>query len=715
MKVSTVRMAVQAHEQLWWWSRLFYGEWARISALQEIIAPYSLAPNTELNEADEYKVVQIISAASSYPELNLLRKSFPTDLIILYKHFDALGCMDEALFHQLKNTIAEFNRGPLFGVLQDHAIMYSPSMALAARHIEYLQPLYRLILLLHDYTELNPYIFNLLLAHINLTPEMDWWLNDYFFRTFASVGKNNGIDIKVTQLIVAFTRADQAVIDELALFKLQFSRRMQRGISHTVFYRLLYSSVEKVRLYHQVDSSFLKLERALSTWQACLDFDPSRVNSIAIILRHLSDGWDRGDVTRDILKGLDKCLAVPTDFVQLADVLESYDKKIFNIKFILMLRIQHSTLLFSEIVKLLAELHENQCVCSDAELQRIVSLNEKRLNEFLILLKKARDFGVLEPGAIETILASVENRLQKVPVTPIRFFEHEIGDELSTESASYYYVDPNFNLPQSEDSLVGGYGVVGKVLKAGSHPSQFFAAKLMNVDKHGINQSRIMAKREVRYNNFLGRDSHYCANLGEVYVLMPWYDGIELDHVSDEVLSGIPVDVRLLMLIDMLEDLKKLHQRHRAHGDIKTQNIIFDVQTKKLHLIDLNSAHREMSKKSYPFTPSFIDKDRKHDNNQMTDDIYTLSTVFEKMFPELSNNSENPAIIGIGNFIADLMECTAEKRAVIGEVIEFMQYLHAEYAKLSKEDVLLKLESVTYQSKLTLEDVLGGRTQLSMR
>ena len=501
MKVADVRKAVQAYHQLWWWSRLYYGEWARMKALAEIIALYSHAPNIELTAADEYKVIRLIATDSVFPALNNLQNTIPFDLRVVVPQLEFFGESAPTRFSRLKMHFLELPE-PIFAILNRHSMMTPPLMALIIQHADNLHPLYRLMCLLQRYNEFNIETFKLLFVRANALPLIDWWLNHYFSGNFSITSQVGGNRYTVTHLLIAFTRADADVIDELALYHAQIGSRARRVISHELFYQFLYRTVSVIRLHRKNDELFVKLNDKLTSWVVYAIRDAKSQINIATILEYLAKGWDAGLVTDTMLSDLGRCLILPSDFEEFSAVLKSVKTQFLSIDFVIQLRLRHSRLLFSELVKLFVELHKNEIIFTVDILQRIANLNAKRLNEFKQLLEKARNFRVLTTDSMVTILDKVENRLGKVPVSSIKYIDHYDRDELKTDTASYQYIDPNFNLRQNERALVGAYGMVDKLVKVDSNPLQFFAVKQMNVDRHGWDNSKNIAEREARYNQF---------------------------------------------------------------------------------------------------------------------------------------------------------------------------------------------------------------------
>ncbi len=84
------------------------------------------------------------------------------------------------------------------------------------------------------------------------------------------------------------------------------------------------------------------------------------------------------------------------------------------------------------------------------------------------------------------------------------------------------------------------------------------------------------------------------------YLAMPLFSGVPLDeHLLSHHGAAIRSGERQLMAVELFNDLKNIHEHGVTHNDIKPKNILFDPDTKKMHILDFGCAEHVAAQIKY--------------------------------------------------------------------------------------------------------------------
>ncbi len=145
------------------------------------------------------------------------------------------------------------------------------------------------------------------------------------------------------------------------------------------------------------------------------------------------------------------------------------------------------------------------------------------------------------------------------------------------------------------------------------------------------------------------------------YLVMEYVDGEDLRTLIDH-LSPIPVDITLLIILEIARGLEYTHNQNIIHRDIKPSNILVG-HDGAVKLIDFGVAKgRESSKLTQTGmivgTPSYMSPEQAHgDPLSPQSDLYSLGILLYELLTSVkpyfgTNNTEILARIGRGKYIA---------------------------------------------------------------
>lgn len=275
----------------------------------------------------------------------------------------------------------------------------------------------------------------------------------------------------------------------------------------------------------------------------------------------------------------------------------------------------------------------------------------------------------------------------------------------------------------NKDYPGGGFGLVKKTFNA--HGKSKYAMKKLKKDN--IDE----AKREVSYNQLLGRKAYHFFRKGKRYIVSPWQFGKNLDDYSVSEIKLQPIENRLQWLISGLSQLNVLHQNYRLHGDIKPLNFILSIKKAALRLIDFGGARKRDTDESFAYTSDFLSKSPntitsfKYD---FCDDVYSMGMVVAFVFPELysikykDKNAEDqraevldikPSGLtlqekGIKNLVDSMMHQQGAMRCSVSDALKYCRALLAKKDVLD-EDVVKEISDATInRSVVTVDDAIHG-------
>ena len=226
--------------------------------------------------------------------------------------------------------------------------------------------------------------------------------------------------------------------------------------------------------------------------------------------------------------------------------------------------------------------------------------------------------------------------------------------------------------------------------------------------------------KEVKYLNLTAGKGFYASRNNKYYIFSAWHNGKTLKDYTPSELKLIPIEKRMKCLQFALTKLLFLHNRQRRHGDIKPSNLLLNVMTDEMNLIDFGMSHKANPEKSfrllkYTETPHFYD---------LCADVYSMGICTAFLFPELCqidliegrchlvpNDQTNlsPLEQAVVNLVEAMTYGERNKRCTTANALHYCQQL-LENSKNLDEDLLSKISnSSIYRSNLTAEDVTAGK------
>lgn len=182
--------------------------------------------------------------------------------------------------------------------------------------------------------------------------------------------------------------------------------------------------------------------------------------------------------------------------------------------------------------------------------------------------------------------------------------------QLVTEDDKKFYLLPNVKLPSEEEGPTSylGKGEFGTVSVALDENFEPFAAKLMELDKNNPNFQTALAdiEKEAHIMKKLGRPCEVIevvnqnqSNKTQLYIIQSLIIGKPLKNFWEDMAmkSQLPENQNDIAKLHILNEViasfiaafeatKELHDKGIIHGDLHTQNIMYDPTTKQATALD---------------------------------------------------------------------------------------------------------------------------------
>lgn len=361
--------------------------------------------------------------------------------------------------------------------------------------------------------------------------------------------------------------------------------------------------------------------------------------------------------------------------------------------------------------------------------EAITALNDKRFQELLAQLSTLQACQVFTPIAFEEILKRVSHRLGAVAFSKAeRITIKKRGDKagILIDGTPYYFSDK-----KRDQVTYGGTASVEKIYCMTDEGKEYFALKKINKSKGDED----LAKKEAKYNHSLfHRKTMLFKSEGAVNLVTPWISGDALDKINERHMKDYDVIVRIEALLALLADIHMLHQYGRMHLDVKPSNVIFDLDNKKIQLIDFGSALRALSQKKVGETMWLLDKrsDSQAGIARITQDMFSLLHIYKALFPELGlvlpsmspdavrrakasslSYLTQPIWYLMSEFINQCIKLPmGDMRLTVNEVMEFFMIVKDEFYTMTPERAEAVIHHFKAELTLTYEAVLCGRRSL---
>lgn len=759
MNAGVVKNAVKAYQNLWWWSRLYYNEWARISKLALIVERYR--NDDELSKADEFTLLKILVQPSAFLPLENIRYLLTVDYIQLYSMLDNLGISDVQLFLHLSNL--KFHARKLIGIIREYqpifqdaslfkqwvghllnvkaletvdfhahdgimllltrrSLFTEDAVTLLFKNQGHLKALHRVFDLLHRNNAINPENIQRLMNIESITL-LDSWLNDYFhgnvsiievFSASNDSGKPGVFRVNINDWLQAFATVQLNSI--LPLFKLyhQIKALNDYRVTLKFVYRLMRAHDNEINTYSIIINHLVGLRFDVEKWLsfACIDF--VKADIVCVVLSVIMRKCVVSKIDDEALTRLDKTIPQENFLTDLAAFLHRFNPLAIHLRQIIKIFLAkpgvyyHLLDTFRRLAKMGIEL-------TDVQLAEIFKLSPKRVGAFLSSILTLAENDVCSSLAIDKLIFQIGNKLPKKVAGTVGLYVGVVDEKnphrkIVLDNEEYRVVES----AHCGNAILGGIAAVNKTFKPESQVDTFFATKRLFPNASHPKKNLSCIQREAKYLNLLGHEAKACTNQELYVVVMPWVDGENLAKIDPDSLLATPLKQRVKAFIYFVSDVANLHALGRVHGDIKPQNAIFETPD-KLHLIDFNSAHREYSNKNYPITKDYVDHRRVEITTaRMVDDIHALSYILKSLFPELVkvNPSQSPITIAFEMFIASVIICNPKERCIIKDVLDFFIRVEKEFETITLAELLVDIDNIEYKQRLSDHDVLSGRTLL---
>lgn len=243
------------------------------------------------------------------------------------------------------------------------------------------------------------------------------------------------------------------------------------------------------------------------------------------------------------------------------------------------------------------------------------------------------------------------------------------------------------------------------------------------------------AKREIKYNRLLGRDSSCFFHKDNVQVVTKSLSATGLHELDAVTIQSQPFAQRLKWLISGLTDLHVLHANHRIHGNISVESFTIDDKKALMSLVDFNASRKRYSEK-FPYDSCRDTAFAEFFKSQsFCDDMYSMGFVVAHIFPELFflNNGEGQVEIesviraefwrqdittemedALAALVISMMQPVKGMRCSSQEALQYCQQL-LEHKQRLNMDMARKIVAATIGNpEPAVDDALHGVTRFSI-
>ncbi len=355
---------------------------------------------------------------------------------------------------------------------------------------------------------------------------------------------------------------------------------------------------------------------------------------------------------------------------------------------------------------------------NDENLQRLRKLKQYQLLYLFEQLENLARARLLDAASFSKALEKFKKKSSPKPVVTVEKISRKSSDLPFSQISC-----KEFSLFLDKRCARGAYGVIKraqKVTEAFSpasekrEPVSMFAVKryipdTSDTEDQAARECLQNAKREARHHRLLGEEAYFFERNGKYYLAREWYHGKNLSMILAEKLITIAPQTRVEYLLFALRELAIFHQNNLIHGDIKPENCILDVETKKLRLLDFGLSHHNPYKEIYLMTEQFRDPYRL--STDFPGDMYAFGHVVQTIFPEVVSGQFQNKLSGLWvkaiQSLCDSMMGQREQRCVVEDAISYCERL---IKGVKDESELQQLCQHTLKRReVTSNDISRGR------
>lgn len=261
-----------------------------------------------------------------------------------------------------------------------------------------------------------------------------------------------------------------------------------------------------------------------------------------------------------------------------------------------------------------------------------------------------------------------------------------------------------------------------RVVKVQNHNSEWPSTYALKEAELSRRVPYLHAKDAVVYANIYGRESSYIVEKmlpGETLFRI-------LSHESGP--PEIDVDKRLQLSINLVLALAVLHACGIVHRDLKTQNVMVDMTTCEVHIIDMGLSRKAEEEDHHYFgnmaykAPEAVT--RKYSYNQLSD-VYSMGLILAELWNAVPRDSapwhtkeyvtnellNEREVANLDTLFAGLSGIDADHAAALGHVIRGMVAINPK-ERIALPDALQTMEKIKWQRKL---NALSEHDRLQIR
>jgi hypothetical protein len=348
--------------------------------------------------------------------------------------------------------------------------------------------------------------------------------------------------------------------------------------------------------------------------------------------------------------------------------------------------------------------------------------NIERMLEAVTYLSKAN---MLTPDSYEMAFKRITAKLPEIFPSTIEKKSRKEKQHHITHSQVTLNNSLTFFVEHAQDRKYpgGGFGKIKKAYTLNQDPNDtpiYGVKKLFNDEN-----AETYARRNVKYNRLLGRESYFYKRKNLYRIVSPWQCDKSLDQFSNVELLAVPLHTRLKCITNCLSQIEILHSHFRIHGDIKDKNVIMNFATCQMELIDFDGVHKKGSHSSIICTEDFLDRNKAWSGVKtldFADDVFAMGKTISILVPRLFYKKEidmTPIEYAISLLASAMKKENHKKRCTIKNALDYCQQLlclmnDSNTAQFTKEQIKNLAEETIMQDKISIEDVLRGKTQMRM-